>query len=337
MTDVIANVSARRASGRTKAMVPSTTHNYVRFAPQDENQLIVLHDYGYDLYDVPLDQDIVMSGEYYQDPSLPESAITYQYTLVPANFSLPTTVPHSIISQVFLFDDDAGDEMDPEEEDPWNPDPTPGGYCYDEYNQAYICGTNPRQYLRIKSQLAKEDLYRKATRDLIEAGLSPREVYNEAMRLAGYPEEVIESAANGRTQTVRYYPSGFVKVVDNVSGLTEPVRNVKVKVRRFFKIDDTQTDNKGFFFIDKGYRHKASVIIKVTNNRATIRGISGAMRFWEYAQVLEKEVGQFEANALQGMNIVLPFNSNANTYAALHWSAAHGIKHAQSDVRLFGE
>jgi hypothetical protein len=322
MALAIENVSKKSKTGRTKLLEPSTTHNYVRFAPQNETQLVALHDLGYDLYDVPLDRDIAVVGEYYQDPSLPASAITYQYTLVPANYGLPATVPYTILTQVYLFNDDAGDEQDPET-DPWNPQPGPGGYCYDEDNQAYVCGTNPRRYVRMKNAPPKaEDLYQKATRELIAAGLSPREVYNEAMRLAGYPEEVIETLGSGRTQT-RYYASGYVKVVDNATNMIQPVRNVQVKTRRFFKIDYDQTDNTGYFEIDKGYRKKASVILKFTNNRATVRGISGALKLWEYAQVLEKEVGQFEGDAMVGMNITLQYNSNADTYTALQWSAAH--------------
>jgi hypothetical protein len=332
MTQAIANVSAKKPNaGRTKVLAPSTTHNYVRFAPQDENQLITLHDYGYDLYDVPLDQDLEYQGEYYQDPSLPASAITYQYTLVPDNYALPTTVPYATLGKVFLFNDDAGDEKDPEPEpDPWTPDPPPGGgeYCYDEYNQAYVCGTKPRRYLRMKSQPGTtEDLYQKATRELIEAGLSPRDVYNEAMRLAGFPGDVIETSNNGRTQ--RYYASGYVKVADNSNNRIDPVRNIRVKVRRFFKIDEAQTDNSGYFYIDKGYRQKASVILKFTNNRGTVRAISGALKVWEYAQVLEKEVGQFEQAAMQGMTITLPYNANADTYAALQWAGAHALNTLQ--------
>lgn len=55
-------------SGKTSIVPPSTTHNYVRFAPENEDQLIELHNYGYDLYDTPLDQDVT-TDEYYHDPA----------------------------------------------------------------------------------------------------------------------------------------------------------------------------------------------------------------------------------------------------------------------------
>ncbi|MBL7873883.1 MAG: hypothetical protein JNM78_19875 [Cyclobacteriaceae bacterium] len=312
-------------NGRTLADLPSTTHNYVRFAPQNEDQLITLHNYGYDLYDVPLDQDITNQGEFYQDPSLPPTAITYQYTLVPSNYSLPTTVPYTVLYQVFLFDETAGDQQDPDW-DPWAPDPGGGGggYCYDEYGQAYICGSEPRIYLRVRST-GPEDLYKKVTLQLIAAGVNLKELYNEAMKLSGHPEETIpDESSSGRTQSVN--PYGYVRVTDNSTGNNlVPVKNVTVKTRRWFKLATTQTDASGYFYINKAYRQKANIVIKFRNDDITIRGISGALKFWEYAQALEKEAGLFSQAGLQGVNINLTYNSNADTYGALQWAAAHCI------------
>jgi hypothetical protein len=299
---------------------PSTTHNYVRFAPQNEDQLILLHNLGYDLYDVPLDADITNSGEYYQDPSLPSSAITYQYSLIPANYTLPTSVPHSILYQVFLFDETAGDEADADY-DPWAPDPG-DGYCYDEYGQAYICGSEPRIYLRKATAGLPEDLYRKTTIELLNAGINLKELYNEAMKLVGLTDEIIPvENTNGRTQSVN--PSGYVKVLDNATGVYVPVKNVTVKARRWFKLDKVLTDANGYFLIGKSYRSKANIVLKFRNDDITIRGISGLLKFWEYAQALEKECGLYSENALINMNINLAYNSNADTYGALQWAAAH--------------
>jgi hypothetical protein len=223
VNQAIKNVAARKIAkgGRVSACLSvsdcgaSTTHNYVRFAPQNVDQLLTLHNYGYDLYDVPLDVEVTTQGEYYHDPALPSSAITYQYTLVPVNYSLPTTVPYNIISQVLLFDETAGDEAD--EPDPWVPDPDPGsgsGYCYDEYGQAYVCNTDPRIYLRKNTSLP-EDLYKKATQRLIDSGIDLVELYNEAMHLAGMDDEMITDPKTGG-RVAGYTPSGTVKVRDNV-------------------------------------------------------------------------------------------------------------------------
>ena len=59
------------------------THNYVRFAPQNLEQLNQLVTAGFELFDVPLTYEIEEEGDYYQDPSIPVTEITFQYTLVP--------------------------------------------------------------------------------------------------------------------------------------------------------------------------------------------------------------------------------------------------------------
>lgn len=318
----LSNVAAKVASknGRTLADIPSTTHNYVRFAPQNEDQLITLHNWGYDLYDIPLDQEILNSDEYYQDPSLPASAITYQYTLVPSNYSLPTSVPYTILYQVFLFDENAGDGQDPDW-DPWVPVPI-RGYCYDENGSPYVCNTNPRIYLRERSG-GPEDLYRKVSKQLVDAGINLKELYNEGMKISGHPEEMLDlTSSSGRTQSVN--PNGYIKVIDNsIGNVAVPVKNVTVKTRRWFKLANTVTDANGYFNINKAYKSKANIVLKFRNDDITVRGISGALKLWEYAQALEKECGLYTNGALQGVNITLAYNSNADTYGALQWAAAH--------------
>lgn len=268
----------------------------------------------------PLDQEITNAGEYYQDPSLPVSAITYQYTLVPSNYSLPTSVPYTILYQVFLFDENAGDGQDPDW-DPWTPDPG-DGYCYDEYGQAYICNSSPRIYLRERSG-GPEDLYRKVSKQLVDAGINLKELYNEAMKLSGHPEEMLDlTSSSGRTQSVN--PYGNIKVIDNsIGNVAVAVKNVTVKTRRWFKLANTVTDVNGYFYINKAYKSKANIVLKFRNNDITVRGISGALKLWEYAQALEKECGLYTNGALQGVNITLAYNSNADTYGALQWAAAH--------------
>ena len=325
LKNVVGRITAK--GGRIAACwadcIPSTTHNYVRFAPQNVDQLITLHNYGYDLYDVPLDVEVTTQGEYYQDPSLPADAITYQYTLVPDNYILPTTVPYVILSTVFLFDETAGDEAD--EPDPWVPNPSICGeqivcYCYDEWGQLILCESSPITIR--KNEALPEDLYKKATQTLIDAGIDLRELYNEAMRLAGWDEEIIPDAASGG-RVANYIPSGTVRVRDNVTGLDVPVKNLTVKTRRFFKLDEALTDVNGNFVISKSYRAKAHVVLKFKTPGMKIRGISDLLKVWEYAQVLERELGLFEGSQLVGMSINIPYHSNADTHNALAWAGAH--------------
>jgi hypothetical protein len=327
IAQALSNISSKK-NGRVNVVAPSTTHNYVRFAPQNLNQVMLLEDVGYDLWDEPLDQHIEYADDYYQAPGLPDS-LNYFYTLIPANYSIISSVPYTILSQVVLFDEDAGDEADPEEvEDPWIPEPDPGnGVCYDEYGSAYLCGTEPKAYLRKAVNDLPEDLVKKTTIALIKAGVNLNELYNEAMRLAGYEEEIMVDPknSNGRTQAIRYAPGGRITVWDNSINVTVPVKGAEIKTRRFIKIDHTYTDANGFFRVSKGYRAKAQVLVKFKNDWAKIRGVTAGLKVWQWAKPVKKKLGLFEKSAMENISFRFDPNSNAESKQALQFAAAHAL------------
>lgn len=97
------------------------THLYVRFLPRDEFELQVLRrDTTLELFDFPLDHEIVGSGTYFHDPELPVDAITWQYCAVPANYAFPESIHYEVLEQLFLpevFDgakSDLADRLDDE-------------------------------------------------------------------------------------------------------------------------------------------------------------------------------------------------------------------------------
>lgn len=80
----------------------STNYRYIKFMPQDEAQLDLLKsDTTIILYDIPLDYEIAVNGTYYHDPSLPDSAVTYQYCSLPINKTIPD-VPYSILENLYI-------------------------------------------------------------------------------------------------------------------------------------------------------------------------------------------------------------------------------------------
>lgn len=67
----------------------STTHLYVRFLPENEQEFDLLESSGLDLVDYPVDYEILVDGDYYHDPSIPEGEITWQYAVVPHDYEFP--------------------------------------------------------------------------------------------------------------------------------------------------------------------------------------------------------------------------------------------------------
>lgn len=82
----------------------TTTDFYVRFLPKDIDELNLLEqDTTLELYSYPLDYEVTERGDYYHDPTLPISAITWQYTAVSKDYNFPN-VEYEIIENLFLIE-----------------------------------------------------------------------------------------------------------------------------------------------------------------------------------------------------------------------------------------
>ena len=75
-------IIATRGADSTKLM---PTDLYVRFRPTDTTEYRLLMEQNLELFDYPLDYDILVEGDYYHDPSIAQDEITWQYTVIPAN------------------------------------------------------------------------------------------------------------------------------------------------------------------------------------------------------------------------------------------------------------
>lgn len=83
------------------------THLYVKFKPQTEEHLSILKmDSTIVLYDIPLDYEIKVNGNFYRDPNMPEGQPTYQYAALPVDQKLPSIVPYEILEELFIPDED---------------------------------------------------------------------------------------------------------------------------------------------------------------------------------------------------------------------------------------
>ena len=80
-----------------------TTDLYVRFLPADEHEYDLLVNLGLNLLDHPLDHEILVEGDWYHDPSVPEGNATWQYAVVPKDFVFPP-VKYEIIDECYISD-----------------------------------------------------------------------------------------------------------------------------------------------------------------------------------------------------------------------------------------
>lgn len=78
-----------------------TTDLYVRFLPADMDEYDALTALGLHLTDHPLDYDILVEGDWYHDPDIPEGEMTWQYAVVPEDFSFPD-IRYEMIDECFI-------------------------------------------------------------------------------------------------------------------------------------------------------------------------------------------------------------------------------------------
>ena len=90
----------------------SATDYYVRFLPQDDDQLQRLKEDGLYLMDHPMDYSILREGDYYQDPEVGENDITWQYAVVPVDFAFPDGIRYELLDECFLSEHQAASKAD---------------------------------------------------------------------------------------------------------------------------------------------------------------------------------------------------------------------------------
>lgn len=78
-----------------------TTDLYVRFLPSDMAEYDTLVSLGLRLMDHPMDYDILVEGDWYHDPDIPEGEVTWQYAVVPAGFAFPD-MKYEVIDECFI-------------------------------------------------------------------------------------------------------------------------------------------------------------------------------------------------------------------------------------------
>ena len=88
-----------------------TTNLYVRFLPSNEMEYRALESLGIIMTDHPLDYDIVVEGDWYHDPEVPDGSVTWQYAVVPHDFVFPE-IRYEIIDECHISENDHGTRAD---------------------------------------------------------------------------------------------------------------------------------------------------------------------------------------------------------------------------------
>lgn len=299
------------------------THLYVRFLPQDVDELKTLYDLeesddlDFDMY--PLHYEILQEGVFYHDPSVGTGEITWRYTTVPVGFSFPA-IHYEVLAQLVNlpymthltkkayeiagvpYDDSWIAETPIDDPNFCEPDCLNWPCCY-QFN------------VNCDVPIVDCDCYPgdPSWPDCLEpngGGEPPAANLNEC----GCPIPF-----NKR------YPAGCIQVADTQINPEPGVRRVKVKVKNnpFFG-RTTSTEDSGCWKINKEHAGKVRVKVKFENDKCKIRAIRNwAETLWQATSILTDE-NLYYGPSYNNIHILYVQNSNVNSIGRALWYGATG-------------
>lgn len=193
---------------------------YVRFKPANPDQLAVLEDLDIDLFDYPLDYELVQEGDYYDDGVTPAEQIPYLYAVVDANFTPPSGITYELLQRMHVPND------------------------YRLENEAFRITGN-----RVDTAGCNTGTFSALTEDC-DCSLRSSALECECREACGYNPCVTPLPP---VPIVRV-PVAHITVTDDITNTQVPIRNARMIARRFLKVERIFTDNSGNCRFTKSFR-----------------------------------------------------------------------------------
>ena len=270
-----------------------TTDRYIKFCPADFEQAAALAELDLNLYDYPLEYEILQMGDYWEDPALPADGIPCFYAVVKPDFISPE-IPFEVISNLHL--------------EPVETELT---------EEAFRITGNT--FVGLLSSECDEDHPRwpECLCDIYPPG-PEREECLERVNGGGDPPGGNQSCVlNNHPRN----PAGYIRVEDTQLGL-QPVKRVKVILKNgWFTEDQTWTDDNGCFFINRRYRGTARMWVKFKNSEAKIHSLR-QWKVWEYFFAVKDYVGRISGPVFNNISVTYGNSTVDISQAKRYWMAA---------------
>lgn len=281
----IANMRQAYADLDLSSSLATVTNLYVRFLPSSVNQLValdsIMDSQGLELFDTPVDYDVTYEGDYYQDPSIPDEQITWQYAVVPPNFQFPAGIQYETLASIHIPGDDYT-AVETEAE-----------------RLAYIQDSLSYQMMAINQTSVQPNVlecgigyhWDYTQKRCMPNGCSDDE-YWDGTKCVPYPPDPPPLPPPAPDAAI---PAGNIFVHDTNLNTDVPVRKARVVARRWFKIERTYTGDNGHFVFTKRFKHKVRINVKFKNDYASVRGMRG-IRLWQMLSAVKKTIGIFSGD-----------------------------------------
>ena len=294
------------------------TNLYVRFKPNSVDQLAVLDSIvetqNLELFDTPLDFDVVYEGDYYQDAAIPEEQITWQYAVVPPDFQFPAGIQYETLAQIHI----PGNEYTAVETEAENL-AGGGGTLLSVANGGII---EPNVPLCADGFHWDYNL-----RTCVANNCQPGYHWSGT---ACVIDQVSQPPAPAADAAV---PAGFIRVHDTQLNNTDPgVQKARIVAKRWFKIERVYTDNNGHFQCTKRFKHKVKINLKFKNDDAQVRGFRG-LRLWQMLFPVKKTLGIYSGDKTV-INYTAVITGSINSKGNRYFAAAT-VHNALQEYRVY--
>ncbi len=297
---------------------------YVRFLPSNVDQLATLDSImdaqGLELFDTPVDYQVLYEGDYYQDPSIPDSMITWQYAVVPPSFQFPAEIQHETLASIHI----PGDDYTAVETEAERLASIQDSINMSNNTNAITMKTVVEPYSNTKISKVKPYVqqcgpgyqWSYSLNKCVPILCPPGSHLEGSLCVLDNPP-VLDPPPPAPDAAV---PAGNIYVHDTNLGTDVGVRKVRVVARRWFKIERTYTDNSGHYAFTKRFKHKVRILVKFKNDDAAIKNIRRA-NFWQMLFPVKTTLGIF-SGTLSSINHTFTQFPDYSAKGNIYWTAA---------------
>jgi hypothetical protein len=270
----------------------STTHYYVKFTPTTMGELSILINSEIELFDFPLENEVIHMGDYYLDPSQDEEDIPWYYAVVDGTFTL-TGVPFEVLERLHI-----------------------AAYESDLAKKAFeITNNDYDDELRVCSD--GDPNWPDCQCDMLIGTPDWQDCIDQVNNTGG-------GSPTCTTFSDQRKPAGRIQVQDTQLGL-EGLKNVKVTWwDGWFTVKKTQTDDDGCWSLNKREKGKAYMWVKFKNEKATVRTIR-LNKFHQYLYAVQDYVGVIGAPPYNNIEVNYYDHVNVDSQEKRYWVSATAI------------
>ncbi len=282
-----------------KSLTP--THYYIKIISKNKSELEYLDENDIDIYDHPLEYEIIQDGDYYP--------IDY-------DVSNPNMYPdlYAIIEKE---------------------KPLQGGIVYQILEELYIPANNDLledEALFLSNNLDCPSVYIAERQQILANGKMPVPPCDFNVDDCNGGGSGSGSGTGPTSPLNPRIPNGQIKCktyIDNASnriGVDAPLKYVKIVARRGFKKDYCYTDFNGNYKFNKSFPKKVSLMIKMRTSEA--KGINRVSQehkiigIWRKTFAISKKIGTFKGASLNNINFELTKGNVCKDKGTRNWVAA---------------